>query len=69
LITFPACSREDALRMTKFAVLVAALLLAGCLEAVDLAEERVVSPATCVVPNGVALCGPELPVQARPPAS
>jgi hypothetical protein len=58
------------MRMTKFAVLAATLLLlGGCLEAVDLVEERVVSPPTCVVPNGVALCGPELPVQARPPGS
>lgn len=49
----------------RFVMLASVLLLGGCLEAADLVEERLVSPATCVVPNGVALCGPELPAQAR----
>ena len=40
----------------RLAVIAAALLLAGCLEAADLVEERLVSPDTCQVPNGVALC-------------
>ena len=34
----------------------AALLLSGCLEAADLAEERLVSPPYCEAPNGIALC-------------
>jgi hypothetical protein len=39
------------------AVAVAAvLLLAGCLEAADLAEERIVSPPYCETPNGLVLC-------------
>lgn len=55
--------------MLKFFGIAAVLLLGGCLEAADLVEERIVSPATCAVPNGVALCGPDLPAQARTKAS
>ncbi len=38
----------------------AALLLSGCLEAIDLAEERIVSPPYCETPNGIALCKSEI---------
>jgi hypothetical protein len=50
----------------RFVLLATALLFAGCLEAADLAEERLVSPETCRVPNGVALC-PDAPVLAETP--
>ncbi len=35
------------------------LLLSGCLEAIDLAEERLVSPPYCERPDGIALCEPD----------
>ena len=40
----------------RYLLVTAALLLAGCLEAADLAEERLVSPPYCQTPDGIALC-------------
>lgn len=40
----------------RLIALAAVLLLSGCLEAADLAEERLVSPPYCETPDGIALC-------------
>ncbi len=45
----------ERLRM-RYLAIAAVLLLAGCLEAADLVEEQIVSPAYCETPRGVALC-------------
>ncbi len=42
----------------RFLGLAAVLLLGGCLEVADLAQERLVSPDYCETPNGIALCEP-----------
>ena len=47
----------------RIIALLAALLLLGCLEAADLAEERLVSPPYCDTANGIALC----PEHSEPP--
>ena len=46
-------------KFMKYFAVAAVLLLAGCLEAADLAEERLVGPEYCETPNGIALCPDE----------
>jgi hypothetical protein len=42
--------------LTRLLSLVTVLLLSGCLEAIDLVQERVEAPPVCRTPNGVAVC-------------
>ncbi len=43
----------------RFVAVASLLLLGGCLEAIDLVEERLVSPPYCETANGIALCEPK----------
>ncbi len=45
--------------MIRFIGLAAFLLLGGCLEAADLAQERLTTPDYCATPDGVTLCEEE----------
>jgi hypothetical protein len=40
----------------RFAGLAALLLLGGCLEAADLAQERITAPDYCPTQNGITIC-------------
>lgn len=40
----------------RYIVLAAVLLLGGCLETADLAQERITAPGYCPTANGVAMC-------------
>lgn len=40
----------------RFLRLAALLLLGGCIEAADLAQERITAPDYCPTENGIAIC-------------
>lgn len=40
----------------RFLGLAAVLFLGGCIEAADLAQERITAPDYCQTENGIALC-------------
>ena len=42
--------------MMRYLGLFAALMLAGCIEAADLAQERITAPDYCPTQNGIAIC-------------
>ena len=42
----------------RFVGLAALLILGGCLEAADLAQERLAAPDYCPTPDGITLCEP-----------
>jgi hypothetical protein len=44
------------MQLAKCLALAMILLLGGCLEAVDLAEEQLGGPAYCATPNGIVIC-------------
>ncbi len=50
-----AKSREN----MRFVAVASLLLLGDCLDAIDLVEERLVSPPYCETANGIALCEPK----------
>lgn len=49
-------SQRQEPKAMRYAILGFVLLLGGCLEAIDLAEERLASPRMCEVPNGIVRC-------------
>ena len=42
----------------RYVALAGVLLLGGCLEAVDLVEEKLAAPAYCHTPTATTLCRP-----------